>query len=64
MNVFFYVAGSRANGGHSCDPREWRGRGSLFINRASEIFGIQLERKENPRKYSVRIQNSRIQMVD
>ena len=24
MNVFFYVAGSRANGGHSCDPREWR----------------------------------------
>jgi hypothetical protein len=63
MNVFFMsrVPGPMAAihttpGNDAC----W----SLFINRASEIFGIQLERKENPRKYSVQFQNPRIQMVD
>jgi hypothetical protein len=62
MNVFFMsrVPGPMAAihatpGNGAC----W----SLFINRASEIFGIQLERKENPRKYSVQIQKFQNQMV-
>lgn len=64
MNVFFLCRGCPGQWRPFMRPREWRGCGSLFINRASEIFGIQLERKENPGKYSVQIQKFKNQMVE